>query len=84
MLPMKVTSPYEKSRVRREEKEMKEKQFKEMIKEIERQRLMTDFKKEILKDVVMVLSIKENGWIGYKIFGGNGYHFKYFYKQVEE
>ena len=63
---------------------MKSTQFKEMVKEIKRQGVMTDFKKDILRDVVMVLPIKENGWLGYKIFGGNGYHFRYFYKQVEE
>lgn len=57
--------------------------LKDMIKEIKRQDLLTDFKKAILRDIAIIIDIQENGWLGYKIIGTNGYGFKYFYEKVK-
>ncbi len=58
--------------------------LKDMVKEIERQGLMTDHKKEILKDIAIITNVEANGWRGYKIIGKNGFSFRYFYQQIEE
>lgn len=55
--------------------------LKEMIKEIERQNLMTEHKKAILNDIAIITDVKQNGWLGYKIIGKNGFSFRYFYEK---
>lgn len=55
--------------------------LKEIIKEIERQNLMTEHKKAILNDIAIIVDVKNNGWLGYKIIGKNGFSFRYFYKK---
>ena len=58
-----------------------ENKVKEMIKEIKRQNLMTNYKKSILSDIAIIIDIKNNGWLGYKVIGKNGFGFNYFYKK---
>lgn len=58
--------------------------IQEIIKEIKRQNKMTDFKKDILRDIAIIIDVEHNGWKGYKIIGKNGYGFRYFYEKIEE
>lgn len=56
--------------------------LKEIIKNINDLGAMTQFKKDILKDVAIVTKVKKDNWLGYKIIGKNGYGFTYFYKKI--
>jgi len=56
--------------------------FKEMIKTIKEQNVMTEHKKGILRDIAIILEVEKDGWKGYKIIGKNGYSFNYFNEKI--
>lgn len=62
---------------------MKKDLLKFIVKQVNDLGEMTDYKKDILRDVAIIVDTKKNGWIGYKVIGKNGYGFNYFYKKEE-